>query len=103
MKLTAFAAITSWRELRLADSSAQSLLSDAAESASLRVMNNAPIALPTELPEDIDALRALILAERARHAAVVAERNTIAVERDLLSVRTEKLGKHPAEAALWQG
>lgn len=94
MKLTAFAAIMSWRELRHADSSAQSLLSDAAESASLRIiMTNAPPALP----DDIDSLRALILAERAAHAAVVAERAQLAVERDLLAVRTEKLEQIVAE------
>jgi transposase len=34
--------------------------------------------LPPELPDDIDALRALILAERATHAAVAAERDQIA-------------------------
>ena len=39
------------------------------------------------LPDDIDALRALIVAERAAHAAVVAERSTLTVERDLLAAR----------------
>ena len=31
------------------------------------------------LPNEIDALRALILAERAAHAAVIAERDELAV------------------------
>ena len=44
-------------------------------------MANAPSALPQELPGDIDALKALILAERAAHAA----------ERDQLVARNEKL------------
>jgi hypothetical protein len=102
--LTAFAAISACRfagargvELRQEDSSAQMLLPDAAESACLRSMTNAP----TALPDDLDALKALILAERAAHAAahaaVLAERNTIAVERDLLAVRTEKLEQIVAE------
>jgi len=73
------------------------LLPSDAESACVRTMTNAPTALIPELPDDIDALRALILTERAAHAAVVAERNTIAVERDLLSVRTEKLEQIVAE------
>jgi transposase len=46
---------------------------------------------PDALPDDIDALRALILAERAAHAAVVAERSTLAVERDLLNARNVRL------------
>ena len=102
--LTAFDVIVARRLIdvredapRHEDSSAQKLLHETAESARLRSMTNAPPALPPELPDDIDALRALILAERAAHAAVVAERNTIAVERDLLSVRTEKLEQIVAE------
>ena len=98
--LTAFDVIVARRLIdvcedapRHEDSSAQKLLRETAESARLRSMTNAPPALP----DDIDALRALILAERAAHAAVVAERNTIAVERDLLSVRTEKLEQIVAE------
>ena len=108
--LTAFAAISACRfaglraaVLRQDDSVDGTLLPDAAESEIVRAMTNTPAALPAELPDDIDALKALVLAAREAHAAVLAERNTIAVERDLLSVRTEKLGKHPAEAALWQG
>jgi transposase len=103
--LTAFAAISACRfaggrsaALRQDDSVEESLLPGTAESACLRAMTNAPSALP----DDIDALRALILAERAAHAAtiqdrdaahaaVVAERNTLAVERDQLADRNEKL------------
>lgn len=57
------------------------------------------------LPNDIDALRALIAAERAAHASAVlardaaiaerttisAERTTLAVERDLLAARNKRL------------
>jgi transposase len=43
------------------------------------------------LPNDIDALRAMILAERAARAAVVAERNAVTVERDKLAARNERL------------
>jgi transposase len=46
---------------------------------------------PDALPDDIDALRALILAERAAHAAVVAERSTLTIERDLLNARNARL------------
>jgi hypothetical protein len=53
------------------------------------------------LPYDIDALRALILAERAAHASahatVVAERNNIAVERDQFAARTARLEEILAE------
>ena len=53
------------------------------------------------LPHDIDALRALILAERAAHASahatVVAERNNIAVERDQFAARTARLEEILAE------
>jgi hypothetical protein len=92
--LTAFDAIVARRlvdayvpTLRQDDSVDGTLLPDAAESEIVRAMTNAP----TELPDDIDALKALVLAAREAHAAALAERNTIAVERDLLSVRTEKL------------
>lgn len=43
------------------------------------------------LPENINALRALILAERAAHATIVAERNAISTERDKLAARNERL------------
>ncbi len=102
--LTAFDAIVARRfadahkaTLRQDDSVDGTLLPDAAESAIVRAVTNTP----TALPDDIDALKALILAERAAHAAahaaVLVERNTIAVERDLLSVRAEKLEQIVAE------
>ncbi len=53
-------------------------------------MTNAPTALPPELPGDIDALHALILADRAAHAAVIEER-------DQLATRNEKLEHIVAE------
>ena len=43
------------------------------------------------LSDDMDALRAMIAAERAAHAAVVAERNTITIERDQLATRNARL------------
>jgi hypothetical protein len=43
------------------------------------------------LPNTIDALRALILAERTAHATIVAERNAITAERDKLATRNERL------------
>jgi hypothetical protein len=52
-----------------------------------RTMTNAS----DTLPDDIDALRALILAERAAHAIIVAERNAITAERDRLAARNERL------------
>ncbi|MFY9830520.1 MAG: hypothetical protein WAK69_18345, partial [Rhodoplanes sp.] len=65
--LTAFAAITSCRfanarqpALRQDDSADGTLLPGAAESVIVRAMTNAPSALP----DDIDALRALIAAAR---------------------------------------
>jgi transposase len=49
------------------------------------------------LPHDVGALQALIVAERAAHAAAVAERNTIIVERDQLAARTARLEQILAE------
>src|SRR5467141_1640737 len=98
--LTAFAAITACRfvgarepALRQDDSGAKSLLPGATESAIVRAMTNAPSALP----HDVDALHALIHAAREAHAAAIAERNAIAVERDQLAVRTTKLEQIVAE------
>jgi transposase len=98
--LTAFAAITACRvvgaregALRQDGSSAKSLLPGASESAIVRAMTNAPSALP----HDVDALHALIHAVREAHAAAIAERNAIAVERDQLAVRTAKLEEIVAE------
>ena len=92
--LTAFAALSACRfgelMLRQDDSVDGSLLPGAAESAFLRAMTNAPSALP----HDVHALHALILAERAAHAA--AEAATIA-ERDQLAVRNAKLEQIVAE------
>src|SRR5260370_1003731 len=97
---TAFAAITACRfvgarepALRQDDSGAKSLLPGATESAIVRAMTNAPSALP----HDVDALHALIHAAREAHAAAIAERNAIAVERDQLAVRTTKLEQIVAE------
>jgi transposase len=56
-------------------------------------MTNAPSALPN----DIDALRALVVAAREAHAAAVAERDTLVAERDQLAVRNEKLEHIVAE------
>ena len=113
--LTAFDAISACRfatthipALRQDDSANGTVLPGAAESVIVRAMTNAPTALPPELPGDLDALKALIVAERAAHAtshaavaaardAALAERNTIAVERDLLAVRTAKLEQIVAE------
>ena len=85
--LTAFAAISACRfgdtrqaALRHEDSSARILLRGAAESACVRAMTNAPSALP----HDVDALHALILAERAAHAAVIAERDQLATHNEKL-------------------
>ena len=92
--LTAFAAITACRfanarlfVLRQEDSGAGTLLLSGPESGIVRAMTN----VPSALPHDVDALHALILAERNAHAAVLAERDTIAAERDQLAVRTAKL------------
>jgi transposase len=85
--LSAFAAISACRfagarqpALRQEDSSARTLLTGTAESACLRLMTNAPSALPT----DVDALHALILAERAAHAAILAERDQLAASHEKL-------------------
>ena len=96
--LTAFAAISACRfgdarqtGLRHEDSSARTLLPDGSESACLHGMTNAPSALLPELPGDVDALQALIAEAREAHAALLAERNTIATERDQLAARNKKL------------
>ncbi len=95
--LSAFAAISACRFAGLRSSSprqedaSKQLLLPIDESLNVRVMTTAPAALP----DDIDALRALILAERlahaTAHAVAVAERDTIVTERDQLAVRTAKL------------
>jgi transposase len=72
---------------RHSDSPGESKLRSPRESATVRGMTDGPEALPT----DLDAMRALIVAERAVHAALVAERNALAIERDQLAARTAKL------------
>jgi transposase IS166 family protein len=64
--------------LRQDDSGTQSALEGAAESALARTMTTTADALPPQLPDDIGALRALILTERAAHAATMAERTQLA-------------------------
>jgi transposase len=77
------------------DSGSRSLLREAPESATLWLVfgtaGRSVIDTNDTLPNDIDALRALILAERAARAAVVAERNAVTVERDKLAARNERL------------
>ncbi len=95
------------------DSPAETMLREPAESATTWLVFGKTARVPTTtmmtandtLPDDLDALRALIVAERAAHAAVilardtaiaersavVTERNTLAVERDLLNARNIRL------------
>jgi transposase len=77
------------------DSRQRSLLRGGAESATVwLVLGKTARAMTTAtdtLPDNLDALRALILAERAAHAAVVAERATIRDERDQLTARNAQL------------
>ena len=90
----------------------ETMLRAPAESATLWLVFGKTARLPKAamthvndtLPNDIDALRAVIIAERAAHATAVAdratlsaERNTIAVERDLLAVRNARLESILAE------
>jgi hypothetical protein len=49
------------------------------------------IASPDALPDDIDALRAVILAERAEKQHLLAERDGLLAERDQLSAANDKL------------
>ena len=74
------------------------MLREPPESATLWLvfgnMNRATMNENETLPGDIDALRALILAERAAHAAVVTERNVIIAERDKLAARNERARIH---------
>lgn len=95
------------------DSPARSMLREPAESATTwlvfgktaRVQTTPMMHANDTLPDDLDALRALIAAERAAHAsailardtaiaersAIVTERNTLTVERDLLNARNARL------------
>ena len=74
--------------LRHNDSGSQSLLHASTESSKLWFIfgdtHRATMEVSDTLPDDIDALRALLVAERASRAAVVAER-------DKLVVRNERL------------
>ena len=74
--LTAYAAVAARRSAvpRQDDSPAQMQLPSARESGLMPAMMPAP----TALPNDIDALRALIVAERTTYAAVAAERDQFA-------------------------
>lgn len=82
------------------DSPARSMLRGLPESATLWLFLGKTIApKPAQtmthasetLPDDIDALRALIRAERAAHAAVVAERNAISAECEKLAACNARL------------
>jgi transposase len=74
--------------LRHDDSGSRSLLRESSESTTLWLVfgktHQATMDLSDILPDDIDALRALLIAERANRAAIVAER-------DKLVVRTARL------------
>ena len=80
---------------RHGDSPMRSQLRERPESATLWLVfgTTARTQMDTDdrLPDDIDALRALIAAERAAHAAVVDERDTISIERDQLAARNAKI------------
>ena len=82
--------------LRHDDSGSQSLLRAATESSTLWLLfgkthrATMEVEVSDALPDDIDALRALLLAERANHAAIV-------VERDKLIIRNARLEAINAE------
>ena len=48
-------------------------------------------ASPNVLPDDLDALRAAVLAERAEKQLVILERDGLVAERDQLSAANDKL------------
>lgn len=48
-------------------------------------------ASPDALPNNIDALRAIILAERAEKQQLITERNDLLTERDQLTAANDKL------------
>ena len=48
-------------------------------------------ASPDALPNDLDALRAVVLAERADKRLLIAERDAAVAERDQLSAANDKL------------
>jgi transposase len=71
--------------LRHNDSGSQSVLRASTESSKLWFIfgktHRATMEVSDTLPDDIDALRALLLAERASRAAVVAERDNLAAHK----------------------
>jgi transposase len=69
------------------------VLGKAAERGTTPTMAHASITLP----DDLDALKALIAAERAAHASAIAERDAIMVERDKLVIRNARLEQIIAE------
>lgn len=77
------------------DSPCRSMLHTDAESATVWLLFGETARAMTDvsntLPNDIDALRALIATVRADHAAVVSERDAILAERDQLAVRNQRL------------
>jgi transposase len=80
------------------DSGAQSALEGAAESALPRAMTTMADALPPPLPDDIDALRALILAERAERAQlaeriVIVERVNAKLEHIVAELKRAQFGR----------
>ena len=111
--LTAFAAITACRfghasavSLRPDERPSRMGLSAARESAEVGAMSTGPTALPNtlpnelppnELPGDIDALKALIVAERASHSAVLIERDQLADRNTRLESANARLEQILAE------
>lgn len=83
------------------DSAPQSKLRAPAESATLWFIfgkvNRAVTDTSNTLPNDIDALRALILAERAARAAVVSERDQLTVRNRILETANARLEQILAE------
>jgi transposase len=79
------------------DSGTQSALEGASESALHHAMTTTADALPPPLPDDIGALRTLILTERAAHAVTIAERAQLAERNAILERLTSKLEHIVAE------
>jgi transposase len=83
------------------DSSLRSMLRAPSESATLWLVFGKATRAVTDtsdaLPNDIDALRAMILAERAARAALVAERDQLAVRNTTLETANARLEQILAE------
>lgn len=79
------------------DSGAQSALEGTSESVLARSMTTTVDALPPPLPDDIGALRRLILAERAAHAAAMAEGAQLAERMAIIERLNTKLEHIVAE------